>query len=100
MNHIVSHPDRLFVDRPLTNQPGKRGQVSSLRLLCQDKTDYTEAALRLFLMLSIPVSLLLCGMKVSATSETQPSARIQGANWSAACLAPTIPKVQINALVR
>ena len=100
MNHIVSHSDRLFVDRSVASQPDGHDHVSSLRLLCQDQTDYTEALVRLFLMLCIPISLVLCGMKVSATSEVRQNTQIQAPAWSAACLTPSLPKVQINALVR
>ena len=100
MNHTVSHSDRLFVDRSLVSQSDDQGHVSSLRLFCQDQTDYTEAAVRFFLMLCIPVSLWLCGMKVSATSAVRQPTQIQAPSWSAACLTPSLPKVQIDALIR
>ena len=100
MNHIVSQSDRLFVDRLMSNRPDAASRVSSLHLLCQDQTDYTEAAIRLFLMLCIPVSLLLCGMRVSATSDHRPVAQIEAPTWTAACLHLSLPKVQINAAFR
>ena len=93
MNHFVSQTDRLFVDRPVSSEPDEASHVSSLRLICQDKTDYTEATIRFFLMLCIPVSLLLCGMRVSASAAAHQAAQIQATSWSTACLTPALPKV-------
>ena len=93
MNHIVSNSDRLFVDRSLASLTAEQSHASFLRLICQDKTDYAEAAVRLFLMLCIPVSLLLCGMNVSAHPESRQATQVQVPNWSAACVTPSLPKV-------
>ena len=99
MNQIASKNDRLFVDRPVTSQPEETGRISSLRLICQDTTDYTEAAVRLFLTLCILVSLLLCGMRVSATSGARPTAPVQDSAMTAACLKAAQPKAHTDTRV-
>ena len=77
MDNHVSQSDRLFVDRTMSSQSEDAGHVSSLRLICQDRTDYTEAAECFLLMLCIPVSLWLCGTQVSATSAPSQTASFQ-----------------------
>lgn len=100
MNQTIAHFDRLFVDRPVISQPENATRVSSLRLICQDRTDYAEAAIRLFLMLCIPAALCLGGMRVNAPAAGHPAARFRLPAWTAAGMVPALPKGPIRASIR
>ena len=101
MNKISSDSDRLFVDRPMTSRRADdTGCAAALNLICKDQTDHAETVLRFFLMLCLIASLVLGGLRMSASEEVQHGTGLRTPSWSAACLTPSLPKVQINAIIR
>ena len=101
MNKTYSDSNRLFVDRPVTNHPADDfGCAAALNVMCKDQTDYAETILRFFLVLCVIASLVLGGLRMSASPEVQHGNGFQTPSWSAACLTPSLPKVRINAAIR
>lgn len=73
MNHNVSQTNLLFVDRPMTDTARNRRAAASRSLFRQDETDYSEVALRVFLVICLLASMVVCGLEMSGASQAQPT---------------------------
>ena len=64
-----AQPTHLFLDRPLPDSPRRTRRYASLDLSGLDQTDFTDSALRAFLVVCLMASMLVCGREWSAASQ-------------------------------
>ena len=62
--------DRIFRDRHLSDTPRTTRRYASLDLSGLDQTDFTDSVLRVFLVVCLMVSMLVCGREWSAASQS------------------------------
>ncbi len=98
MKNNVANSDLLFIDRPLTKSTDASNSPS-LWMLSKSNTDYTDTALRLFLMLCLVASLLLCGLKANGTSGIREASGL-GLSVGSFTIHPAVPTVSFGASIR
>ncbi len=98
MKQTVANSRCIFVDRPLTKRTVAR-VTPSLWSLSKDDTDFTDAALRMFLMLCLIASLVLGGLKINGGPKLNVSARYE-LSVGKILSRPAMPTVSLGVSIR